>query len=237
MSSTRNIELSHRPSNRDKYTIIIPAAGLGRRMKTYGPKSLTPLTHGTILSRQLKLIYESFNYSEVILVGGFEIDKLAKNLDDKVKLVYNENYETTNVLHSIHLGLRKVKTDRVLVVYGDLVFNKQCVYLPFHGESGIVVADGMKDEEVGCIFKNNILENIYYGLSNKWAQIAYFTGLELELLKTISEKNPDWFGFEAINQIITLGGNFKVFLPKYGQASDIDSTYDLKKLDENFNQI
>jgi 2-C-methyl-D-erythritol 4-phosphate cytidylyltransferase len=58
-----SIELSHRPSNREKYSIIIPAAGLGRRMKTYGPKSLTPIGNETILSKQLKIIY--VDYQEI----------------------------------------------------------------------------------------------------------------------------------------------------------------------------
>lgn len=236
MSSIKNVELSHRPNNREKYSIIIPCAGMGKRMKTYGPKSLTPIGNGTILSHQLKLIYECFNYNEIILVGGYEIEKLKKHVDDRVKLVNNKDYQDTNVLHSIGLGINKAKTDKIVIIYGDLVFNKSCIYLPFHNESGIVVAQSIKEEEVGCIYRGNLLESLFFGLPNKWAQISYFTGRELDLLRTIANTKPDWFGFEAINEIITLGGIFKVFLPKNGQSTDIDSAYDLKKFNEHINK-
>lgn len=230
MASTRHIALSHRPSNRDKYSIIIPAAGTGKRMKIYGPKSLTPYNNGTILSNQVKLIRECFNYYEIILVGGYQIDKLKSSVDDDIRVINNTNYESTNVLHSISLALNKIKNDRVVVIYGDLIFNKECLYLPFHNESGIVISEGMKDEEVGCIITNNILQNIFYRLPNKWAQIAYFTDNELLQLRQIAQNKPDWFGFEAINQIIINGGQFKTFCPKNAKSFDIDCTHDLKKI-------
>ncbi len=53
MSAVKNFALSCRPSNRDKYSVIIPSAGLGNRMARYGPKSLTPIRDGTILSKQI----------------------------------------------------------------------------------------------------------------------------------------------------------------------------------------
>ncbi len=227
-------ELLYRPSQRDKYSIVIPAAGLGRRMKIYGPKSLVQVNETqTILSRQLELIDSCFKRYEVVLVGGFQHEKLFSKVDSKVKLVVNEDYEGTNVIHSIGLALNKISTEKVLLVYGDLVFNKECLSLPFYKESAIVVSDTMKDEEVGCIVNDSQLENIFYKLPSKWAQISYFTGQELNLLKQIAKNpvNKMWFGFEAINKIIGMGGAFKVLAPKNGRAVDIDSSYDLKLMD------
>jgi choline kinase len=207
---------------------------MGRRMKIYGPKSLVPVNdEQTILSRQLELIDSCFKRYEIILVGGFQHEKLESKITSKVKFIVNKEYERTNVLHSIGLGLNKVTTDKVLIIYGDLVFNRECLFLPFNKESAIVVADSMKQEEVGCIANDDILENIFYKLASKWAQIGFFTGQELELLKEIA-KNPVnnmWFGFEAINKIISRGGQFKVFSPDNARAVDIDSSYDLKLME------
>jgi choline kinase len=226
--------MESRPSYRDKYTIIIPAAGLGKRMKIYGPKSLVKINDDhTILSNQIEIINSCFRHCEIIVVGGYQYDKLesaAKN----VRFVYNSDYETTNVLHSIAMGLKKSKTNKVLVIYGDLVFNKECIDLPFLKESAVVVSSIMKDEEVGCIYNDGILESVFYRIPTKWAQIAFFTGRELDLLNSIAkqENNMYWFGFEAINEIINKGGIFKVFEPEEGRAVDIDSSYDLKLLEK-----
>ncbi len=222
-----------RPSNRDKYTIIIPAAGLGKRMKTYGPKSLININETeTILSRQIDSINDVFRKSEILVVGGYEYHKLSSDCKN-VKFLYNDQFETTNVLYSISTGLNKAKTDKVLVIYGDLVFNSACINLPFYKESAIVVSEGMKDEEVGCIYHNDYLENMFHKLPKKWAQITYFTGQELKFLKQIC-KEPQvkyWFGFEAINNILNRGGSFKVYSPEGAYAVDIDSSHDLKLLE------
>ena len=59
--------------NNKKMTVIIPAAGAGRRMKSYGPKCLIDLTpNQTILDRQLEIINNTFKRTEIILVCGFE---------------------------------------------------------------------------------------------------------------------------------------------------------------------
>lgn len=228
------MNLYDRPSQRSKYSIIIPAAGMGRRMKIYGPKSLVQINDKeTILSRQIDLVNKCFKRNEIILVGGFQHEKLVNKISSKVKLIFNKDYEKTNVLHSIGLALNKVSTEKVLIIYGDLVFNQDCILLPFNKESAVVVSSTMKSDEVGCISNEDMLENIFYKLPNKWAQIAFFTGLELTLLKELA-KNPAnnmWFGFEAINDIITSGGTFKTFCPENARAVDIDSSYDLKLME------
>lgn len=221
-----------RPSKRDKYSIIIPAAGVGKRMKMYGPKSLVKLDNNhTILSRQIALIQKCFRHNEIIVVGGFQYDKLEKKTNG-AKLVFNGNFETTNVLDSILTGIAAATSDKVLVIYGDLVFNEQCLNLPFYKESAIVVCDTMKEEEVGCIYHHNVLENVFYRLPNKWAQITFFTGRELQLLKNLNHvPNANmWFGFEAINYIINHGGVFNILKPENGYAVDIDTSSDLKQI-------
>ena len=42
----------------DQLTVIIPAAGIGRRMKSYGPKSLIKIGNSTIIKNQIR--FDSF---------------------------------------------------------------------------------------------------------------------------------------------------------------------------------
>jgi choline kinase len=223
----------NRPSRRDKYTAIIPAAGMGRRMKTYGPKSLVKIsTEDTILSRQIRILQNTFRYIDIIVVGGFEYDKLIKSSYPRIKYVYNKDYEDTNIAQSIYLGLQEAETTKIITIMGDLVFNQQCVNLPFNNESSVVLSPSMKEEEIGCVVYENKLQHLFYKLPTKWAQIAFFTNYELQLLFELSWRNPHWFQFELINEIIEYGGSFTVFQPSDAHSIDIDSSYDLKLMEQ-----
>ena len=53
--------------------IIIPCAGLGKRMKSYGPKPLIKIKDNkTILDNQLKIIKKFFPNPNIIMVCGFK---------------------------------------------------------------------------------------------------------------------------------------------------------------------
>ena len=73
-------------------TVIIPAAGMGHRMKSYGPKCLLPANiKETILDKSIKTIKKVYNYCEIILVVGFAYEWVKGDLDwVKMKLKYGE---------------------------------------------------------------------------------------------------------------------------------------------------
>lgn len=205
---------------------------MGNRMSTYGPKSLLTLDgHTTLIERQINIIRRTFRKCEIILVVGFQAQKVMNNTPDNIVKIENEHHKDTNVVRSIGMGLRAATTDRVLVVYGDLVFNEEALQAPMNKES-VLLYDSqgdMKDREVGCTFGKNHVQQIFYELPNKWAQITYFTGDELELLKRVSWKKDHkmMFGFEAINHIIDRGGRFRYHSPSGMRVTDIDSSRDI----------
>lgn len=226
------ITLANRPNLREKYTIIIPAAGKGRRMNTYGTKSLIKLANGkNILQQQLHCIGNNFRFYEVIVVSGFEANRIKFHSPSHVKHITNEDYDNNNVAHSISLGLTLATTNKVLIIYGDLVFNTYTLKNAFDKESGIVVdtAGHMKREEVGLLSRKNFLMHMSYGLNTKWAQIVYLTGKELELFTALAKHphNKQKFGFELINDTIAMGGLFKIYQPKRMKVTDIDSSSDI----------
>ena len=63
-----------------RYSIIIPSAGMGKRMRSYGPKSLIKIAPDkNIVENQIEIINNNFTNHEIILVCGFEADKLMNN--------------------------------------------------------------------------------------------------------------------------------------------------------------
>jgi GTP:adenosylcobinamide-phosphate guanylyltransferase len=197
----------------NKLSVIIPAAGPGKRMKSYGPKALIQLRDGeTVISRQIRLIKQTYPNVDIVVVVGFEADKVCKELPKDVITVYNENYEETNVAYSINLGLTKVQNPASLIVYGDLVFKKQ-----------------IGEEEVGVTIVDNYITRFSYGLPIKWAQIAYLIGRELELFnKHASVKNKEkFFGFEILNKILDSDGKLKAIETVNMKIAEIDTSKDI----------
>ena len=222
---------------RDQLTVIIPAAGVGRRMKSYGPKPLIKIGDSTIIKNQVSLLQTYIPDINIVLVCGFKAERLMNESPDYILKIDNENYKQTNVVRCIGMGLRvAANSSRVMVVYGDLVFNSEAIKHVLLEESCVVVTDqGMGEEEVGCIMdKRNMLTNLMYDLPYKWGQIALFAHKELQLLKQFcwDEKNSTKFGFEIINQIMDRGGKFKCVYSDDIKIVDIDSSKDIPKARE-----
>ena len=215
-----------------KYSIIIPSAGMGKRMRSYGPKSLIKITpEKNIVENQIEIINDNFTNHEIILVCGFEADKLMNNTPKNLIKIENENYENTNVVRSIGLGLRAATSENVLVIYGDLVFNEETIKTLKPQCSSLIIDNSstMKDDEVGCNISNNYVEQMLPDIENKWAQIAFLIGDELEMFKKIcwNRDKSHYFGFEAMNEIIEKGGKFKSLSPQGMKITDVDSSKDL----------
>ena len=216
----------------ERYSILIPAAGMGYRMRSYGPKPLIRLDASqNIIERQLEIIQAAFTNCEIILVAGFESEKLMNNTPEYLIKIENENYERNNVVRSVGMGLRAATTDKILIIYGDLVFNEQAISNLKLEQSCLVVdsSDTMGKEEVGCNICDGYIEQLLPDMPNKWAQISFFIDKELALLKKISwDRNKShYFGFEAINEIINRGGSFKAVSPEGAKVTDVDSSKDL----------
>ena len=222
------------PPNLKKYSIIIPAAGIGTRMRSYGPKSLLKLTETLdIITNQINIINNIFLNKEIILVVGFEGTKVMNKTPNDIIKIENERYEETNIVRSIGMGLRAATTDNVIIIHGDLVFDQafltQCV---FDNHSTIVIdrPDGrMGKDEVGCTVLHDRIEHFCYNLLPKWAQVSFFVKRELKLLQGIAwnKEKERLFSFEALNEIITKGGRLCPLFIKRGNVIDIDSSKDL----------
>ena len=230
---TRNIAAVRTPK-KQKFSIIIPAAGEGTRMKSYGPKSLIKLCDDyTLIENQLYFINKTFKQCEIILVAGFEAKRVIEKTPSNIIKVVNKNYNETNVIKSIGLGLKRATTDNILVVYGDLVFNQFTLKAPLGIDSALLIDPSglMGNDEVGCIIQNRMVQQVMYDLPNKWAQISYFTGKEAEMLRHFCN-NPHfemYFGFEIINMILNQGGTFTTYSHKKMMVTDVDSSKDIEK--------
>ncbi len=205
---------------------------MGQRMKSYGVKSLINIMPRLdIITHQLNIIRKTFINCEIILITGFESEKLMRQTPNDIIKIKNERFEETNVMKSIGIGLHAATTDNILIVYGDLVFNQQALQIPIKESAIVIDKNTMTTNEVGCNVNNDgYVEYLMYDRPNKWAQIILLKGRELDLMREMAweKDNDNLYGFEVLNSIIEKGGRFKAIVPSGIKANDIDSSKDLQ---------
>ena len=228
---TDNTTQTYLPNKNKKFSILIIGAGVGKRMLSYGQKQFLNIKNKTILERQLSNINKVFKKKEIIFVCGFQYEKIKNKIPKHLKVVVNNEFETTNVSYSIKVGLDHCSTDNVLIIYGDLVFNVSCLKCPFNNESAVVIdkLNTMNEREIGCIINKGLIQNFSYDIPNKWSQIMYLCNDELSLFKKYvnDKKNKNKYGFEGLNYILKKDGRLKSFFPKRMKVMDVDCVSDI----------
>lgn len=228
------------PGRSSELSVIIPSAGIGRRMKDKNPKALSIIHGSTLVERQVNAVWTQFPKAEIFIVVGYQADKVRDSLKDyPIRFIYNPIYESTNVAFSIGLAMQASTSHQALIIYGDLFFNKEAISHISDGNSKILVdtARTFNQDEVGFVTdEKEMVTNLSYGLARKWAQITYLTGAELDLFKNIcyNEDRVRWFGYEAINETIENGGLFETQEVSSSYVVDIDTQQDLQKAIQSF---
>ena len=223
-------------------TVVLLSAGIGNRIKSNEPRALIPYKDGTLIEHQIKVISNSFNKCDIIVVCGYDSYKINKKMEPykNVRIVENENYETTGSASSMRLGFNNMKNNRVVLIHGDLIFNKQTISNLDYRQSFLLVDNNsmIKQREVGVVIsENERASNMCYGVDTKWCQIAHFTGKELERLRRNFNKNNDFnkkkLTFEIINELIDTKGNFECYEPEEMKIFELDSMKDFSEGEVN----
>jgi NDP-sugar pyrophosphorylase family protein len=231
---TRNT-VKIKPAKDDKYnelTIIIPAATIGGRSKQHGPTPLLKINNQYLIDIQLGILRKQFPKANIVLIVGQDADKVMDYVDSSIYVVENEKFQESNVIRSIAMGLRVTCSNRILIVYGDLLFNADIFKTTLGTDSLLFIEENpaVSNKIVGCVYNNGIVENLFYNLPNKWRQITYLTGDNLQFYKKqcFNRDKGTFYEFEILNQMIQKGYPFKVTTKKTGISFDIDSSKDLE---------
>lgn len=114
---------------------FILAAGQGKRLEpltSETPKCLLNINGATILEYQLVTL-ASVGIRDIVIIAGFKAEKVKEavrryiilhRLDIRIKIIINQDYETTNNLYSLWLA-REEMNDDFMVINGDNVFARE----------------------------------------------------------------------------------------------------------------
>ena len=218
-------------------SVIIPAAGLGSRMKSYGPKCLLPTSNGsTILNKIISNVKKVYPHCEIIVATGFESDRVVKAVSKEVRIVENQLYSETNMVESIRLSLNNAVNNDIIIINGDLIFNVFTLQnLTQCGSCALIDTQSrFQKNEIGVTIVEDSVVHFSYGLPAKWAQIVYLTGKELDLFTTFcnDRENNKRYTFEILNMVIEHGGRILANEPKGMQITEVDSIKDIPRWDK-----
>ena len=208
--------------------IAVLSAGVGQRIKSYEPRSMIKINDKSLIDIQISVFKECFLSPEIIGVFGYDFQKICKKLSNKIRMVENEIYETTNTAESMRLAFNSTLKPSFMFLHGDLIFNNETL-LDLDYSKSFVITDtkGMlEDKEAGLTIVNNKATIFSYGLKSKWCQIAHFTGKELKIARQIFNKfelaDKKMLSFEVLNKMISMGASFNCYEPKKMKIIEID---------------
>jgi choline kinase len=213
--------------------VIILAAGVGSRTKSYEPRCLLKYKNKTILDNQIDVLSEIFNKSDISIVGGYDINRIIKKVNKRARVIENQNYQDTNSGESLRLAVNNSLLDSILFIHGDLVITPE-IFDNISMDRSFILIDSQnkfEEKEVGITSVDGFASVLSYNLPVKWCQVAYLSVNELNIFKKLLNKQDFTtkylLTFEIINKIIENGGSFKCFDIGNSFIKEIDNLKDI----------
>lgn len=218
--------------------VIILAAGVGRRLGATEPKPLTIVdNNNSILDYQLKNIQEVIGAVQIILVVGYEKEKIREKFPD---LTYIDNaiYYKTNTAKSLLYALNTIQNEDVLWMNGDVFFDGEIlISLRNSVISTCLVKESIcGDEEIKyTLDKDGFIQKLSKEVKDARGEaigINLIKKEDLVLFKKALQKVNDDDYFEKALENLTLAKKLKLGVVNIGNsfAEDIDFPEDLEKV-------
>lgn len=213
-------------------TVIILASIPNDRMKTMPSVSLMMVDkQNHVIDIQVEAIRTVFPKSDIVLVTGHDATQVIEHRPTCVRIVENQMYESRGENEELRLGLNNSTTDNTLIISGNCIFNSNALqHLKNHASCTLIDKRQQIDKDsLGVISNNGRVENIAYGVMDKWCYITYLEARETKILrKFASAKNKsNMCFFEAINYVTSHGGVINTVGQQNGYLRRITSSKDM----------
>jgi len=145
--------------------VVILAAGIGSRfgdVTANVPKCLLTLGEKCILEMQLESLLAISEVEKIFVVIGHQREKIShfvfnSEYSDKVELIENLNYATTNNMYSLFLASNQVRGKEFILCNGDVAFTSKSVLRLSNSNKSEILVDPRKytDDNMKVIFDSN----------------------------------------------------------------------------------
>jgi len=145
---------------------VILLAGMGSRLGSPKPKSMTELSNGeSILERQVRIL-KSFDLP-IVGVVGFKKDLIMEAAPDML-FAYNPNYDTTNTSKSLLCAAKNIKNKDILWINGDVVYDEEIIARVLKQEKSTVVVNNasVAEEEIKYTLNDGYINELSKQVTN-----------------------------------------------------------------------
>ncbi len=191
------------------YNVILLAYEITKGMKSIGSKSLMPVkidNHiDTLIQHQINSIKKHIkNVQSINIVSGFDKEKLKRKIviDDRIKIIENNNYDTLGQSHAICLALKEITNKYPTIIISNHLILRKNIFQQCSEKNNYVFCIkncNNKFFKIGCTHDNDKVEYLCYELTPKWSEIFLLQSESKNLLESILESNKNMLLFEAIN--------------------------------------
>ena len=143
--------------------IILLCAGKSSRANLGYPKCLYKFQDGEMLiEKNLKILKKiGFLDKEIYFATGFKSQLIKKKTFNRYNYVFNNKFKNTNMVYSFKNVLKKFKSDEILVIYSDILFERKClskIIKSKHSISTVIDKDWKKKWKKKSNFMNDLEE-------------------------------------------------------------------------------
>lgn len=218
---------------------IILAAGIGSRLGNPRPKPLTQLSTGElIMGRQVEALKQVVSVDDILVVVGFKKDLIMEEFSE-LTYVFNNLYDRTNTSKSLLKAMKKVRSDDVIWLNGDVVFDAQVLARVVAAKTSCMAVNtaSVAEEEVKyTVATDGSIKEVSKTVSNALGEsvginkiIARDVPLLIEMLERC--ENDDYFerGIE-----FAIGSGLKIYPVDVSDVLciEVDFTEDLEKANQ-----
>ena len=171
--SNNEIEILEKKITDSKTKVLIVAAGIGSRLKSYTkdlPKCMLDFGGKTLLERQLSA-YRNCGIDNISVIRGYKKNKI--NLEN-INYFYNKDYENNNILNSIFYG-EKVINGNIIISYSDILFEPEVVQRLLESEHDISIVVDIDWRGYYVDRKEHLIEeaeNVIFNSNNEVVKIG-----------------------------------------------------------------
>jgi len=220
---------------------IIVAAGKGTRLGL-PCKALAKIRGKYLIEYPLDVMKKSHIKEVIIVQHGRRIQKVIGNTYRKMKITYVQQKERKGIAHAISLTEKKVNGDDVLIILGDIIYNKCVLKMMdvFYGCEGIY--PDLSFVCGGIMIKDRNLLKTSYGITQKGhfvekpknvSKLQYILGTGIyvasnRIFDNLKKQKPSARGELEITDALNVGKSFICILS--GKYININTPEDLKKI-------
>lgn len=174
----------------DKITFIILCAKKSNR-RGFDNIPLTPISiKECLIDRQIETIKSGYKNSEIIIMSGFEYDRVVNHIHkkkyDNVRIVENSNYKMSNTIDGWRNAINVSLEQDTYIIHGDRVFSQSCIINNDINNSHVIVHNTNKHNyNLGISSDGNRLINMSYGLPKVWSEILFISKKDFSIARDI----------------------------------------------------